>query len=371
MNENPRWFQLEPADAWFFRDSRPSNRGEDQSDLESVFPPYPTVVAGAFRAALARAQGWDGQSRWPNELNEVLGNGFEDLGSLSFTGPFLMRNGELLFPMPRHVLGYTTDNNGEKRFQPHALLAPSEQPVLCDQGEVRLPIPPRAADNSKPPEQAEEFFVTTAGMNRILQGQWPQSDHCLHKRCLFRHEPRIGIQRDSDTLATGENALYSPHYVRLRQGVSLAVGLAGLSGDWPVPGLFPLGGESRLATCHTLETPPPLPSNAAAGDKSLLILLAPARFNDPWWGAGPDDKASALDDCLHGTVVTAAIDRPVRIGGWDSLNKRPQPLEPYAPAGSVWWLENTNGASADDNAIRLGRRTAYGFGLAAVGAWPQ
>ena len=103
-------FTLEPIDTLFFRDGAPfSSESASQAEVGGQFPPSPFTVAGAIRVALARSAGWNGYSRWSSDLKTILGEGANDLGKLSFTGPFVIceRDGETttLFPMPMHVVG--------------------------------------------------------------------------------------------------------------------------------------------------------------------------------------------------------------------------------------------------------------------------
>ena len=108
--------QFVPLDTWFFRDGTPfTAQSAPQEDVGSLFPPYPPTLVGALRAALARANGWDEAGRWPPELCEVLGDGPEDLGVLSFAGPFLLRDGQPLFQAPRHLLGASREVGGARR----------------------------------------------------------------------------------------------------------------------------------------------------------------------------------------------------------------------------------------------------------------
>lgn len=378
--EATRWVELEPVDAWFFREARPSNRGEDQSDLESLFPPHAPTVVGAIRAALARQQGWSGRGDWPDTIKNVLGDGFEDLGRLRFTGPFLRRCSELIFPMPRHVLGRTEqDDRGRARFVPSGWLIPSQDPIETDAGSVRLPVPraPAKADET-PAAPADGFFVTYSGLQGILEGRLPEAEQCVHPERLFTHEPRVGIAFDTErpaTRTTGEGSIYSPSYVRLAKGVSLVMGIQGLPGGRALPGMFPLGGESRLAACRELRPDAVRLPGAVPGGRSLLILLTPARLGNAdgqdWFGAGPDESAARLQEGASGRVVTVSIDRPVRIGGWDSMRRRPRSLEPFVPAGSVWWLEGEGVTGGQTMRLGNGPYTAYGFGQAVCGRWPN
>lgn len=378
------WLRIEPVDAWFFRDGRPSNRGEDQSDLESEFPPNAATVVGAIRAALARSQGWNGRGSWRDQLtandNDVLGDGFDDLGKLSFLGPLLMQTNErqtneLLFPMPQHVVGHAVKG----RFQPVALLKPSSEPVLTDCGEISLPVLPddwrdrlakqpslSDAQRKKPPEPAGDLYVTSAGMSKILRGEVPAADDCRRRSDLFEHESRVGIRRDEDTRTTGQGDIYSPRYVRLndKERVSLVMAVAGVPDDWTLPSLMPLGGESRLAGVEVLKDAPSMPRVSASSGPATVISVTPTRVRGSWWGAGPDDDAASLGGGLSGRVTTLALDRPRLIGGWDTRKSQALPLAPFAPAGTVWWLENSQ--ACDTGLIQLGDslQTKYGYGLA-------
>ena len=98
--------ELAPVDTWFFRDGTPFFAGEaPMGNVGGMFPPYPGTVVGALRVALAMVRGWNGRDRWPQELCAVLGDGPDDLGRLSFDGPFVLRKGKPLFRAPRHLLG--------------------------------------------------------------------------------------------------------------------------------------------------------------------------------------------------------------------------------------------------------------------------
>lgn len=371
---------IEPVDAWFFRDGRPSNRGEDQSDITSEFPPNPTTVVGALRAAFARANGWTGSGSWAEEssdLKDVLGDGFDDLGNLMFLGPFLgkederegeYRRWDILLPLPQHVAGRMV----EGRFVPEVLLEPSQELVCCDANPsgVRLPAVPvnyackSAGDEpKKPPTHPEGIFVTSNGFNAIVRGELPNADDCIPANELYSHESRIGIRRDAETRTTGRGDIYSPRYLRLKRGVSLVHAVRGIPTGWMWPTLMPLGGESRLAAIQRLDQAPEMPT-LKNGEAALAIALTPVRFGTYWWGAGPGQPAAALSSELSGNVICVALARPRLIGGWDFKTNSPRTLAPFAPAGTVWWLEN--GATDTPGFTHFGLLSEYGYGLIAL-----
>ena len=353
---------LTPMDAWFFRDGRPYNEKEtNQADVPSVFPPPARTLSGALRAALAQANGG-----WNAHLNEVFGSGPNELGALQFTGPFLINNGQALWPLPRHVLGYAKDG-----WEPAAFLRPDEETTHCDAGEIKLPIIALPADKkAEGLKPAETSWITASALGALLSGKLPAAADIFAPSKLWALEARVGLRRDETKLTAGEGALYSPAYVRLHKGISLGMGIAGVPDDINahVPSLFPLGGESRLAQCddwahEPLPAPPPRESfkaDAAGCIRFTIILLTPGCF-----------KAPSLPGA---EIISACVGKPQFIGGWDSLKREPLPLQPFAPAGSVWFC--TTG-KADFAAIHskhgthLGPHTAHGFGQIVIGHWPS
>jgi CRISPR-associated protein Cmr3 len=370
----PRFFSLTPQDAWFFRDGRPYNHKEsNQADVESVFPPPARTLTGALRAALARANGWSGTGRWTEELNRCFGAGPNDLGLLQFTSPFLIHSdatgiSKALWPIPRYLLG---DRNTRGRWTPETFLRPSNKPTETDQGPRCLPeiaLPPSLDHDGL--KLAEGAWITTDGLAAVLAGKLPELGTICHQNHLWKFEPRVGLARDAETLNVGEGELYSPSYVRLRRGVALGVGVGGVpEGMAHVPDIFPLGGESRLARCEEWgRSPvPALPSrerftlDTESRVAFIIVLLTPGRFI-----AGKPTLPGA-------EIISACVGKPQFIGGWDSLKREPLPLEPFAPAGSVWFCAATPGdfdAIHKTHGRHIGAHTAHGFGQIAIGLWP-
>lgn len=369
------WFSLSPVDSWFFGDGRPNNAGENQAGIASLFPPPAPTVVGAIRAAAARAMGWR-SGPWPVEVRKQLGDG-DDLGPLRFTGPFLARtrNGtrEVLFPAPAHLLGTVdADTDG---WTPADLLAPGRTPVRTDLADTPVPLPEPiglAGEGAtlKPPEG---IWLTADGLSTVLAGRLPDSGECCAAGELFVFEPRVGLEREAATRTAKEGGLYSPVHVRLRRGVSVVVGVSGLPDDFDPAALLPFGGESRLAQLEPVD-PPQMPVASAAVNGSgipALILLTPARLLDGeearWRVPRPGDPGSNLVPSLAGRIESLCLSRPERIGGWDSVQRRPRPLTPFVPAGTVWFLTDADNAASE---LRIGDQTDFGFGHLLAGRVP-
>lgn len=365
--------QLEPVDTLFFRDGTPfTAESAPQENVGSLFPPYPPTVVGALRAALARSNGWNGNGRWPQKVCEILGNGPENLGTLSFVGPFLLRDEQPLFRAPRHLLGSTDGNE----WRPSVFLRPGA-PVTCDLGdETRLPEPAGTMDVLEKLKAGDDCWLTRDGMNAVLRGRLPRNEDVTPARCLWSDELRIGLERDSKARTAKEGMLYSTRHVRPMRGVSLGVRIAGLSDDWtrPFGRLVSLGGENRLAECRSWDAPPTLQVPQAEIESSrqvTVVALSPLDLERDIYCGRQSLEA------LGARVVSACLHRPQRIGGWDSSAHRPLPLRSTLPPGSVLFCEIdaperfTESVAAGDGLASIGARQEWGFGLVAIGGWPD
>ena len=364
--------RLHPVDTWFFRDGTPFTAvGAPQENVDSLFPPHPPTVVGALRAALAYTNGWNGAVPWPSRISDVLGDG-PNLGELRFCGPFVLRNEEALFPAPRHLLG----TSGREGWEPGGFLRPGS-PVVCDLGnDVRLPEAAATRQDSARLEAGSGRWLTRDGMNAVLGGKCPGTSEVVSSECLWATEPRIGLARDGATRTALDSMLYSTRHVRPRRGVSLGMRIAGLPGDWtpPLDRLSPFGGESRLAECREwkadIELHAPLDRIVDAREV-VLVALSPLDLDEEL------RPGKVFDDLGGARVVSACLDRPQRIGGWDSRVRRPLPVRSVLPPGSALFCEIpdprqfVDAVPAGDGLARIGSRQEWGFGLVALGVWPD
>jgi CRISPR-associated protein Cmr3 len=359
---------LSPIDTWFFRDGTPFDMGASpQTGVLGVFPPYPPTVAGAIRAALALQNGWDGRARWSRELETVLGDGPENLGRVRVTGPIILDRGAPVFPMARHVIGRF---DGEGCWIPVVMLRPGDATTESDLGpSVRFPeIAPGTADAASLVPGTRRW-VTVAGLQRILRGELPASEHVVDEDELWATESRVGIAREPSSRTVAEGALYSTRHVRLRPAVSIGVEVDGVPEGWrsPAGSVLPLGGESRLAACEAWDAKARFKLDVSIGKPGTIVLVAltPVLLDR--------DVVSGKVELPAGgaRIVCACIDRPLRIGGWDSLRRAPQPMKNAIAPGSTLFCDvespETFGKTITDGLLRLGAMTEAGFGLCAVG----
>ena len=366
--------RLDPLDTLFFRDGTPFSIGTSpQQDVTGRFPPYAPTVVGALRAALARQNGWKAGTRWPERLDAILGNGPEDLGSLAFEGPFVLRDDKPLFKAPRHVLG-RLDND---RWVPRVLLRPGRA-VKCDLGDaVQLPEASEVFAGIEQCRTGDRWWLTQVGMQSVLDGRVPGDNDVVPARDLWREEMRVGLERDRSRRTAEDGKLYSSRHVRLQRGVSIGmrIGSSPRLKELPSGCLVPLGGESRVASCERwdVSTDFSVPTTQIESSGQVAVVaLSPLEL-----GEAMAKGRRQLDVPGGVKVISACLGRPERIGGWDSLARAPLPLCSVLPSGSVLFCRARepqrliDATRARGGVLRLGQRQAWGFGVAALGVWPD
>lgn len=379
-----RAYSISPLDTWFFRDGRPYLMNESsQVDVRSLFPPSAHTVIGAMRASLARAMGWNGRSRdrWSADIMSVLGDGRKNLGKLRFRGPYIYseKHGGLLLPSPLNLIGKVSTDKFCKTCEPSRLtpkawsfasLCPKD-PVDCDLGEgVRLPS---AGGDIKGLKTLGDYYLTVKDFEVLLAGGDLRDILSVRQKALWDHEYWVGLKRNSLILTTEDRALFSKHHVRLAPGVSLMMLLEGPEGLPELGSLLALGGENRMACARIMSEVPRFPAEEGQklkveGDKIrfTVIHLTPACLGGSW--PGPGDHIPGVP----GKVISACLERPLFLGGWDSVQGEPLPLQPYVPAGSTWFCEADSREKAAIELLHLthiGEEVNCGFGQVAVGLW--
>jgi CRISPR-associated protein Cmr3 len=372
--------RLSPLDSWQFGLGIPS-QAETASQLarESAMPPSPATVAGALRAALARAHGWDGTSSWSadpklRKLVALIGDGPDHLGQAAFAGPLLADGKTVLVPVPRTTV--CQDGNLVTGYAPG-------DPVHCDLGPaVRLPeaFGEAAGWPSQPPEDG---LVTVAEARSLLGGGQVPCERLRQVSELWAFEPRTGIARDRVTRAAAEGALFEIVHVRPQPGhdpglVVLAKGPPGQAWD-DITGLIPLGSEGRLAHLEVdsgaeagLKVSMEVLQRVAQRGEAALAVLTPALLTPAQW-RGQEPLAE-----LGGARLVCAIGpRPLRLGGWDGRHNAPVPQRSFVAPGTVLFVGHGDGKALAQaietlgDAPQVGSRTEAGFGLVLVGSWPS
>ena len=355
--------RFKPLDTLFFRDGSPFNREELQANVNTIFPPSPTTLAGAIRAAWARAMGWDGDGRggnWAKCCKDRLGAGVHLPETITFNGPYLFRNGEPVFPVPAHVLGVYPSDPQRQKPSHLIVLAPGRE-METDLGTILLPVNPPSVPAVEGRKQlVSEWWVSAKGLRQILQGDPPDSETLLHQSTLWTIEQRIGNFRKEGRV-TGLMALYSPQHIRLGQGIDLVMFAKGLP-DIEIEKITSrpavTGREAR--SCWLTIEEGGLEGYLQTGEPSgsgkyTLIALTPIQV---------ENLENITVDGR--TPISYCNQRPLMLGGWDC--NKPRQLRPCLRPGSVLFMETKHNTAAG-KLISYGEKTPWGFGRFVTGIW--
>jgi CRISPR-associated protein Cmr3 len=354
------WLMINPTDVWMFRDGKPFTSG-DNHIATSLFPPSAITVQGMLRSLYLNSTKvtWDdynGHSqevtfqRSPNSVAAINAVGSSDdnsLGSFQMRGPYLARwdtdgaQVERFFPLPADIVA-NKRNRYMRKLQPVDEVIESDLPY----SQKRLNL---LLEDKSPSETLwlSETFLIEEYLNGIsfsVDAEDTEDFGCVPQERLFMIEQRTGtaINYARNTVRHEDGMLYSAGFFRLEEHVGLLVELPDPS---PLETVFPsigatyyarFGGEGRSARVTRIQpeiikrpTSPP----RLSGGKQKIIFTTPSYFALGW---RPSDKN------LSEKLISAALPRPLAIGGWDLGKRSPRPIIRYIAPGSVFYFDGTN-----------------------------
>lgn len=388
---------LRPLDGLFFRDDRPFNQDDEGlAEARTVFPPFPTQLAGGVRAAMASAAGWDGtkakagasgEDPW-DDYRARFGDGMDGAGELRFGPPMLLRRGkdlwDALYPLPTAALcrapnrGELGSGKNDHAVEAVRMAGPGDAGAACD-----LPLGPGmslpAIQGSKDDqhfEQLSDCWITTEGLRHLLRDNTLSApQHQIWTAdWLAPTERRIGLQRDHASHRAVTGMLYTAAHRRLKADYALGIACDWADGrDEPLPSypdIMPLGGHSRAAAVEPADGdwlhPAYLtPEKLHIEDEwahVMIVLLSPCTLD------GPSVAAS-----LGGELVSACVGRPLIFGGWNVIDR--SPIRRFHRAGSTFFLRIRGRSDDVLKALRpaqeegLGGYNHFGCGAFAIGTW--
>lgn len=394
MSAGGEWrsFQLVPDDLLFFRDGRPSSRGDDHH-LRSVFPPHPGTLYGAVRTRRLIDAGVElrslGRGTWnelPESLRAELGE-WGGFGSLELRGPWLVRDEELLVPAPQDLAirrksmatdplhGSATTAVAPEVKRVHRLHPWSTTGGCFHDLALLGPEPPiEAADDS--PEPPRDWWLRPAGLATWRAGCLPAPEDFVHRSQLWTEEPRTGVGLRDDQRTGEDGLIYTFGFIRLHRGVSLGFEVRG--GNLSPGCRLRLGGEGRTGWIEEGPAFAGIQERRTGSTDVRVALVTPAL-----WESGALPQAQGDDGpSLNGVSITAAVvPGSVPVGGWDLAKGRPKPMRRGVPAGAVLFLDGQSpdcaaGLIEDLHGSNLSTYhdehiAQQGFGLAVAGYAPQ
>jgi CRISPR-associated protein Cmr3 len=385
---------LQPNETFFFRDGRPFTKGQ-QSEGYSIFPPLPSTLLGALRTAYIAEYG-DLPSFYGGTMADTIGTpALDSLGSMHIRGVFLAhKNSEVYFPNPLDLVvkkeEYERGDNWLYPLRPHVpnstfrLKAASDSLLMWTGSEDVEPETGGKLGN---------IDITAYFLGRKQKFGFKRQEDFVDG------EPKIGIERNRKTLTSEESMLYrinmsrfksrflNPNHRNALPELGFVVDYH-CTEDLPANGILKLGGEGKsFIYGKSRHNPNPL---SIADIETLKVAIqasgifklyfaTPAIFKCGWLPEWIDAQSRRGQYPLSSAgsipleLVTAAVGKPITIGGWDMKAGSAKRAYRAIPAGSVYYFKLLDSVRVDDLIKTFHYqnisdwRAAEGFGLCFVG----
>jgi CRISPR-associated protein Cmr3 len=304
---------LEAADALFFRGGKPFTMSVD-TFAEGFFPPLPSTVYGAICSAV-----------YPKHEN------------LKIKNICLKSNSSYLFPLPKDLVVpkgkdektetlILRELNNFSNFEPNFYL-------------VR--------EGSKKKLSKKKILLHHRLLKKYLNGEGKEGLIVSSLDEYISSETKIGIGRNNQTKLSSDGMLYRTIMTRLEHSSKKSICMALEIEHQECFNIkaVRLGGENRIASLLTDNSFIPMDCPKIEGTMFKIYLSTPAIFKEGGIPIGLFKE--------HGlSFLTAVLDKPVPVGGWDFVNKQPKPMVKVVPAGSVYYVE----AKTEEEANQIARK---------------
>ena len=331
---------IKALDTLTFGTGKPTVRGEDTFSA-GMFPPFPSVVRGAARAA------W----LYENGTFDIAGTSDDPTMQYYISEYSLLLDNTPHFPVPSDYL-WDDDKKSLVRCG-----------IRGNDGLSSLTSPIQLwAEVDGKVVTAERRYVPLKAMQAYLNGEALTESVALTD--YSTDESKVGIYIERNLGTAKKRMLYRSPLVRptsVKGGASIA---ANISGVETVPGLTRFGGENKVA--HFGEYCGEISPAGAIGENGIfrLYLATPAIFKS---GYLPKLPVSAK-------LLTAAVYGYDSVGGFDMKTKRPKPMRRAVKAGSVYYYKlSDNDAESREAILRLHSTSLSdysredGFGICYIG----
>ena len=374
---------LQPNDTFFFRDGKPFTNGE-QSEGHSIFPPFPSTVLGALRSAYIAAFG-DLSLFYSGGMRATIGTPESLCHAIRLRGVFLANDrgdrGEIFFPAPRDLIYKKDEKKGNAPRSLH-LLAPKRS-SFASNGTIDHPL---SWSTSELIESGGDGLLDLGAVSRYLRGN--DTSLLLTDRVEFiEREPKTGIARSRDTLSSEDHMLYRIDMTRFKNRNYGFVVDYECPQSLPQKGLLKLGGEGKGFVYRNIAWDMSRLSSHLEAVKAAiqstgrfkLYFTTPAIFKYGWLPSWLNDHALSGAYPLENhapiplRLITAAVGKPVPVGGWNMAKGEAKPAWRAVPAGSVYYFELIDRDRIDDLIAAFhyqnisDERAEEGFGLAFMG----
>lgn len=320
---------LRPLDVWLFRDGRPFDAGS-ANRAESLFPPYPTVIQGAFRTHKLLLEGinlGDRSEENSKKINELVGDA-DSYRSLNLRGPFLAKkeNEKITryFPQPADAIV-----NGLNVTPAELASATSTLKTSATLQIFGL--------NQKSGKQKDPLWLDEDSLMKYLGGESVKGTKASD---LYLREERVGIGMN-ERRVVDEGMLYETEFIRPCDGMGLLVEMRGYDDpQWEQGGVLSLGGEGKQALFEEVNVAS-LPTLPPSVSRFKMYFATPTYFENGWL---PKDWSKFFNSTVE--LVGAAVNRYESTGGFNwaadpNGSTAHRPARRFVPAGSVYYFKGS------------------------------
>lgn len=350
--------RVTPLDVAMFRDARPFDAEDSGGARLQSMAPLQLTVYGALRNLLLLENNISfAEFRARKTPSDAVGT-VKDGGSLRI-GPAWMAHEEkegmtALLPAPADLVKVRR-RKGLEQDDFYGYLQPQDGFA----GQSNLPagqmhLMYRPSEDWKITFELEGMGLPGAHLRQYLLGELTDLESMTF---WFGVEPRLGIERDAETLVSKEGRLYTAEFVRPRNEAFYLVPVFEDGGELAsAPRVISLGGERRpcsfevdtgeMVIDDTLReiVRQGLVTSFERGRRMFRIYaLTPAASSKGW--------EPVLGEGLE--IRAAAVPRAVWLSGWDMANRCPKAARPHIPAGSVYFVEATWECGPEEAAERI------------------
>ncbi|MCL0062573.1 type III-B CRISPR module-associated protein Cmr3 [Peptococcaceae bacterium] len=298
--------EIKPLGTLFFRDSKPFSMGEE-TWADAVFPLHPSVIYGALRSCY-----------FANNSNNFKKANSKDDPTLSLRIKFIgykYKGMRIYCPLPLDCV--VEKGEDEERTAKVLRLKKILSEFFSNSPTSYL----LTYDKDEAVETIYDGLICKRVFERYLNLE--QNELLFYQFSeVLQSEPKIGITRDRQTLSSEEGKLYRVDMKRLKD-LSIVVEFEGV--ELPNDGLLKLGGEGKAVyyekTDEDLNISFP---DFSDGEKYFkLVLITPAIFTKGWLPSWiHKDSLEGEHNGIKLKLLTAAIGKPVYVGGFDIKEKK-------------------------------------------------
>lgn len=323
--------ELDPIDVLYFRNSKPFAKGEEHFST-SLFPPYPSTLYGALRTLILRQNDIFFDSFYKgnieNDLKKLVGTP-DSIGSLTINGLFLQREETIYLSSPADLV--FSGNDIEKEF--HILKLKKNFFSSVSSGFEYLPFISKY--KYKP---LTDSFLSVRNLQHYLMGNTDFVKNGIQSMSdIIKKDKRVGIGIDNDKNVTKEGQLFLSESVEFEKNWNF---LAWIN-DTPFlqdHGYLNWGGKSKPVLYKKADkglfsfvNKTDIMEKIQETGVMKLLFLTPTILNEGWISSHLKIDSAKL--------VSAAINKVQKIGGFDIAKKKPKTMYNVLPAGSVFYYE--------------------------------